>query len=366
MEKMWELVHLLMTVFLSTSSSIMVFPAITDVTMAALCPGQEECSLAIYLSGFQQVVIGLGTVVMMPVIGNLSDKYGRKALLTLPLTLSIFPLVILAYSRSTEYFYVYYILRTLTAMVSDGSTNCLALAYVADNVSESKRTAAFGILAGVGSAAFVCGTLAARFLSTGLAFQIAAALSMVAAVYMRIFLKDDNLSETGLAQPILKKVLSDDGEQSCVLSDKVAFKTFPSVGDLISLLKTSVTFTQAAIVTFFQSLADGGSQAAMLYYLKARFHFSKNQYADLMLIASLTGMLSQLILMPILVPFVAERKLLSVGLLVGCANTIVLSIAWSDWVPYATGVFVAVAGLATPCLRSIASKQVGSRDQLFL
>lgn len=37
-------------------------------------------------------IIGLGTVVMTPLIGNLSDVYGRKSLLTVPLTLSIIPL----------------------------------------------------------------------------------------------------------------------------------------------------------------------------------------------------------------------------------------------------------------------------------
>jgi MFS family permease len=37
-------------------------------------------------------IIGMGTVVMLPLIGNLSDQYGRKALLTLPMTLSIIPL----------------------------------------------------------------------------------------------------------------------------------------------------------------------------------------------------------------------------------------------------------------------------------
>lgn len=37
-------------------------------------------------------IAGLGAVIMMPLIGNLSDSYGRKLLLTIPLTLSIFPL----------------------------------------------------------------------------------------------------------------------------------------------------------------------------------------------------------------------------------------------------------------------------------
>jgi len=34
---------------------------------------------------------GVGSVVMTPLIGNLSDRYGRKALITLPLTLSVIP-----------------------------------------------------------------------------------------------------------------------------------------------------------------------------------------------------------------------------------------------------------------------------------
>lgn len=34
----------------------MVIPAITDVTMEAVCPGRDECSVAIYLSGFQNAV----------------------------------------------------------------------------------------------------------------------------------------------------------------------------------------------------------------------------------------------------------------------------------------------------------------------
>lgn len=56
MEKLSGLRHLFMTVFLFNFATFMVIPAITDVTMAALCPGRDECSIAIYLTGFQQVV----------------------------------------------------------------------------------------------------------------------------------------------------------------------------------------------------------------------------------------------------------------------------------------------------------------------
>ena len=37
-------------------------------------------------------ITGLGALVVTPIVGNLSDKYGRKALMTLPVTVAILPL----------------------------------------------------------------------------------------------------------------------------------------------------------------------------------------------------------------------------------------------------------------------------------
>ncbi|KAL4616327.1 hypothetical protein ACB092_07G191300 [Castanea dentata] len=363
MENLTSLIHLFVTIFLSGFAMFMGVPAITDVTMLAICPGQDECSLAIYLTGCQQAIIGLGAMIITPLIGNLSDEYGRKALLTLPMTVSIIPLVILAYSMETNFFYAYFVIRTLTAMVSEGSINCLALAYVADKIPDVNRASAFGILGGIASAAFVCGTLAARFLSTTSTFQVAAFMSILAAVYMRIFLKESLPNGDDIRQPILK------GEQDVIRSDRdlentrQVFKRIPSVGDLIFLTKNSVPFSQAALVSFFNSLAEGGLIASLLYFLKARFHFSKNQYADLLLILGVAGTISQLFFMPMLAPIIGEEKLLSIGLLMGCANMFVNSIAWSAWVPYATPVFSIFTILVQPSIRSIASKQVGPLEQ---
>lgn len=56
MAKRLGLSHLFMTAFLYDLSAFMVIPVITDVFMSALCPGKDKCSIAIYLTGFQQGV----------------------------------------------------------------------------------------------------------------------------------------------------------------------------------------------------------------------------------------------------------------------------------------------------------------------
>ncbi|OWM70630.1 hypothetical protein CDL15_Pgr014303 [Punica granatum] len=283
--------HLLMTIFLHNFSTFMVIPAITDVTMSALCPGRDECSLAIYLTGLQQAVVGMGSLVAMPLIGNLSDKYGRKALLTVPLIFTIIPLAILAYSRSRNFFYLYYGLRTLTAMVCEGSVHCLALAYVADNIPERRRAPAFGILSGVASAAFVCGNLSTRFLSTPLTFQVSATVAVAALLYMRVFLPDSAV-DNELSAPIVANV-GKLGDGDSTRSSQI-FKTVPSLEDMVALVKSSLTFLQAALVAFFESLANVGLHASMMYYLKAKFHFNKDQFADLMVISGIAGTISQM------------------------------------------------------------------------
>ncbi|CAL9242445.1 unnamed protein product [Arabidopsis halleri] len=355
--------HLFMTIFLYCFSSFIVAPAITDISMAALCPGKDECSLAIYLSGFQQVITGVGSLMMMPLMGSLSDKHGRKCLLTLPMTLNILPLATLAYSRGTTIFYIYYVLKTFTSIVCEGSVLCLALAYVADNVSEGRRASAFGILTGITSCAFVCATLCARFLSIATTFQVAAAMAILSTLYMRLFLPD-SIRDNSLGAPsILSEKLSSPLLEDCPGHRNRIFRAIRSVREMTSLMKSSVPLFQVAMVSFFSSLAEAGLHASSMYYLKAKFHFNKDQFADLMIIFGAAGSISQLLFMPILVPALKEERLLSIGLFFGCAHMFLLCVAWSSWVPYMAAIFALFSIFPQSCMRSIVSKQVASYEQ---
>ncbi|CAO2048043.1 unnamed protein product [Urochloa humidicola] len=363
--------HLFVASFLFYFSSFMVIPAITDVTMGAVCPGRDECSLAIYLTGFQNAVTGLGALLVTPVVGNLSDRYGRKALMTLPVTMAILPLFVLACNRSEVYFYVYYVAKIVAGIFCEGTMHCLCFAYVADHVGPRRRAAAFGLLSGVSAAGFVSGTLTARFLATSSTFQVAAAVATAAALYLRVFLPDSGgVSCTDQAcDPLLQASSSCTSSSASSSDEEISPRLpprkggLPSLADMVTLLTGSLTLSGAATITFFYSLGEHGLQAALLYYLKAQFGYSKDEFADLLLIVGAAGMLSQLTVMPILAPILGEEMLLIVGLLGGCTHVFLYGIAWSYWVPYLSAAFVILSAFVHPSLRTNVSKNVASNEQ---
>ncbi|KVI07297.1 Major facilitator superfamily [Cynara cardunculus var. scolymus] len=318
----WGLNHLFLTVFLFNFANFMVVPAITDVSMAAICPGEDECSFAIYLTGVQQAIIGMG--------------------------------MILAYSRERNFFYAYYVLKTLTSMACEGTVLCLALAY-ADNVAEQRRASAFGILSGISSCSFVFGNLLTRFLpSAASVFQVSAAVAMVSVVYMRIFLPESNMEAAVIAVSSKEEATDECLLEKGSINNRIRrpLRTTPSLHDSISMLKSSWTFSQAAIVAFFSMLGELGLFSALLYYLKAEFHFDKDQFADLLIINGIAGIISQMILMPMLARVINEEKLLVIGLAFNCMHVV-----------YLAATLQILAVFAGPSLRSIVSKQVGPTEQ---
>ncbi|CAF1717701.1 unnamed protein product [Brassica oleracea var. botrytis] len=364
-ERLGGLAHMLTTVFLSSFAGFLVRPVMTDVTVAAVCSGlNDSCSLAVYLTGVHQVTVGLGTMVMMPVIGNLADRYGIKALLTLPMCLSIIPPAILGYRRDTLFFYTYYVIKIIFDMVCQGTVDCLAQAYVAKNIHGTQRISMFGVLAGVRSISAVCATFAARFLPTASTFQVTALSLFVGLVYMRIFLKerlhgDDEDGYDGcgdermLAEPILKNAPT----KTHVFNNK-----YSSLKDMVALMKNS-TLVQALVVTFFVTFSQSGMESAFLYFLKARFGFKKNDFAQLSLLVWIIGSISQLFILRILVSAIGERRVLSTGLLMDFFNAAILSVSWSPWVPYAATALVPGVMFVMPSIYGIASRQIGSAEQ---
>ncbi|XP_042446423.1 hippocampus abundant transcript-like protein 1 [Zingiber officinale] len=116
-------------------------------------------------------VVGIFKMVVLPLLGQLADEYGRKPLLLITVSTSIVPFAILAWDDSRAAVYWYFVLRTISYIVSQGSILCISIAYAADVIEVGKRSAAFGWITGLFSAAHVLGNIFARFLPEGWIFE---------------------------------------------------------------------------------------------------------------------------------------------------------------------------------------------------
>ncbi|XP_050211084.1 uncharacterized protein LOC126661306 isoform X1 [Mercurialis annua] len=348
------LVHLLLPLSVHWVAEQMTVSVLVDVVTRALCPGQSTCSQAIYITGLQQTVVGIFKMIVLPLLGQLADEYGRKPFLILTVSTSIFPFAILAYDQSKGFVYAYYVLRTISFILSQGSIFCISVAYAADFVPESKRAAVFSWMTGLFSASHVIGNVLARFLPEKYIFLVSIALLLFGPIYMQIFLVDT-----------VNRAERKDHHNSTLLTKtvKVFHTRCKSMTDAASLIISSPTLRGISFVSFFYELGMTGISSVLFFYLKSVFGFNKNQYSEILLMVGVGEIFSQILLLPLLNPLVGEKVILCLALLASIAYAFFYGLAWASWVAYLGAAFGAIFVLVTPSTYAIISKASSSANQ---
>ncbi|KAF8403261.1 hypothetical protein HHK36_011362 [Tetracentron sinense] len=301
------LLHLLVPLCIHWIAEEMTVSVLVDVTTNALCPGDSTCAEAIYLTGLQQTVVGIFKMVVLPVLGQLADEYGRKPLLLIILSTTIFPFALLAWNESKEFVYAYYVLRTISYIISQGSIFCISVAYAADVVEDSKRAAAFGWITGIFSASHVLGNVLARFLPE---------------VYIQLF-----LVETVKAAP-----RQDEHSRCWTKIFNVLLERSNSMRNAATVVISSPTLKGISLVSFFYELGMSGISSVLLYYLKSAFGFDKNQFSEILMMVGIGSIISQILVLPLINPLVGEKVILCIALLASIAYALLYGLAWAPWV----------------------------------
>ncbi|KAI4382660.1 hypothetical protein MLD38_008596 [Melastoma candidum] len=312
-----------------------------DVTTAALCPRETTCLQALYINGIQQTVVGIFKMVVLPVLGQLAAECGRKPILLLTVSSTIFPLALLAVNQSKGFVYAYCLLRT------------------ADVIEESKRATAFSWITGMFSASHVLGNALARFLPEKYVFYVSIALLIFCPIYMQVFL-GETVKSPSLQLELESSKLTKTAKvlQNRCRSMKEAATIVTCSFTCFCYRKRNETLKGIVVVSFFYELGMSGITGVLLYYLKAAFGFNKNQFSEILMLVGMGSIVSQMLVLPLVNPLVGEKAILCTALLASIAY-----LSRSHTVLCLSASFGVIYILVKPSTYSIISKALSSTDQ---
>ena len=324
------------TIILDTLALGIIIPVLPQLTKDFV-GGDSVRAAATY--GLLVTIWGFMQFLFSPLIGVLSDRFGRRPVLILSGFGLGLDYVIMARAPSLEWLFLG---RILSGIMS--SSYGTAAAYVADVTPQERRAAAFGMVGAAWGIGFILGPAIGGITGTfGLRvpFWTAAAFSLASAAY-------------GLF--VLPESLSRENRQ------RFRWRRANPVGSLVLLRSHPALFGLAA-VTFVQFLAFQVLPSVFVLYSADRYGWKE---IDVGLSLALVGALNitvQGVLVKRFIKRFGERNALLTGLIFGAAGLVAWGLAPNGLVLLLAAFVFAPIGFAAPALQSFMTRRVSPSEQ---
>ena len=201
MKKKSALSLIFLTVFIDLLGFGILIPILPTFAKKELLVDETAIGIVVAIYSFVQLLFN-------PILGRLSDKYGRKPLIVISLFINSIGYIIFAFTTS----YIVLLLSRIVAGIG-GSSISVAQAYVADVTTKEDRTKGMGMIGAAFGLGFVFGPFMGGILSsygymiTGFA---SASFSMLAFIVTIILLPESNLNRA-VSTNINRKLFDVDG-----------------------------------------------------------------------------------------------------------------------------------------------------------
>ncbi len=283
---------------------------------------------------------GLMSFLAGPIMGLLSDRYGRRPVLLVSISGLGLDFLFMAFAPSLNWLFV--------GRLISGATSGLfstANAYVADVTPPEKRATAFGWMGSAFTVGFLAGPAIGGVLGNynlRLPFMAAAVLTLINAVYGMLVLPE--------SLPLNRRTTAFD------------FRRANPLGSL-RLLRSHHELLPLAAVNFLNQLANMVWPSVFVLYTGYRYHWTPAFTGFFMMFGSLLGVGVQTFLVGPVVRNFGERGALAIG-----ASASVFAMAWYGLAP--TGFIYVLAipisclsGLFIPGLQGLMTRLVGPTEQ---
>ncbi|MDC5061628.1 TCR/Tet family MFS transporter [Acinetobacter baumannii] len=293
--------------------------------------------IAIYM-GILASLYAAMQFIFSPLLGALSDKWGRRPVLLISLAGSAVNYLFLTFSHSLILLLVGRIIAGITS-----ANMAVASTYIVDVSQENNRAKYFGLINAMFGAGFIIGPVLGGFLSEyglRLPFLVAAILTGLNLLFAYFIL------------PETRRVTSE-GKQLSTLNP---FKIFAGISSIRGVLPFVMTFF------IFSAI---GEVYGVCWALWGHDTF---QWSGFWVGLSLGAFGLSQMLVQALIPSHASRLLgnrnaVLIGIACSCLALAVMAFAQSGWMIFAIMPIFALGSMGTPSLQALASQKVSADQQ---
>jgi len=292
-----------------------------------------------YWYGALMVTFGLSQFLCSPLLGALSDRYGRR------------PGLLTSIAGLGTMFFLSAVVTSLPALLATrvlggalAANFSVANAYVADISSPEKRAKSFGRIGAAFGIGFIIGPALGGTLGgidIRLPFYAAAALSLINALYGLLVLPESLPPERRKAIQWRKA------------------NPFSSLAGLARLKSVGVLVVVIGLVTLAQFILHG----TWVLYTSFRFGWGPRENGLSLFVVGLASAVMQGLLLGWLLKRLGERRLVLAGMVSGLITFALYGLATAGWMMYAIIAANLLAFAVAPGLNAIVSKAADPREQ---
>lgn len=289
--------------------------------------------------GWLMFAYAIMTFLFSPILGNLSDRYGRRPIILFSLLGLGIDYLFMAYAPNLTWLFVGRIVSGIM-----GASFTTASAYIADISTPEKRAQNFGLVGAAFGLGFIIGPVIGGLLGgfgSRIPFFAAAALSLINFIY-GIFVLPESLSQEN-RRPFEWRRANPFG----------AFKT----------IQKHKAVSGIVLSLFFLYWASFSVQGTWSYYTKYLFNWSDSEIGYSLAAVGFMAALVQGYLIRKINPKLGNKKSIVLGILLYTSGLILFSLANEGWMMYAILIPYCLGGITIPAMQSEMAKYVPANEQ---
>jgi DHA1 family tetracycline resistance protein-like MFS transporter len=324
------------TLFLDIMGLGLVIPVLPKLIESFL---NDDIARASTIYGVLVALYALMQFLFAPVLGNLSDRYGRRPVILLSLLGAGLDYLLLAFAPTLGWLFVGRVIAGVTA-----ANLTTVTAYIADISPPEKRAQNFGLIGAAFGLGFILGPVLGGLLGNidlRLPFFVVAGITLLNTLYGYFVLPES-------LKPENRRAFS--WARANPVGSLVALQHYPTVINM-------------AVITVLVGLASNFLHSIWVLYSQYRFAWGPSEVGWSLAVVGLVAAIVQGGLIGPVVRKLGEPLALTIGLGISAISYLLYGLATQGWMFYVIPIFSAIGFIAGPSAQALISRGVKDDEQ---